>query len=215
VTFGTVRKLSLLIVGDHEIVRKGIRALLEPVPHMHIAGEASTAAETIQKVEKLRPDLVLLDLAMPVLEAIQAIHRARNETKVLVLTLEGAGRAASEVLGAGATGLVLKSGAPEDLVRAIEAISQDRPFVSVNVAQMLLKAIDRKQEPARTASLTAREMEVLKLLAEGRSSKEASAVLRISPRTVDAHRANIMQKLNLHSRSELIHYAVRNGIVDL
>lgn len=214
-TFGTVRKLSLLIVGDHEIVRKGIRALLEPVPHMHIAGEASTAAETIQKVEKLRPDLVLLDLAMPVLEAIQAIHRARNETKVLVLTLEGAGRAASEVLGAGATGLVLKSGAPEDLVRAIEAISQDRPFVSVNVAQMLLKAIDRKQEPARTASLTAREMEVLKLLAEGRSSKEASAVLRISPRTVDAHRANIMQKLNLHSRSELIHYAVRNGIVDL
>ena len=139
-----VRKLSLLIVGDHEIVRKGIRALLQPNPDLEIAGEAGNAEETIQKVAKFKPDLVLLDLAMPVLEAIQAIHRARSETKVLVLTLDGSGRAASEVLGAGATGLVLKSDAPQDLVRAIEAIGEDRPFVSVNVAQMLLKAIDRK-----------------------------------------------------------------------
>jgi len=209
-----VRKLSLLIVGDHEIVRRGIRALLESNPDVEIAGEAANAEETIQRVGKLKPDLVLLDLAMPVLEAIQAIHRARSETKVLVLTLDGSGRAASEVLGAGAAGLVLKSEAPEDLVRAIKAIGQDQPFVSVNVAQMLLKAINRKPEPTRASLLTAREREVLQLLAEGRSSKEASAVLRISPRTVDAHRANIMQKLNLHSRSELIHYAVRNGLVD-
>jgi DNA-binding NarL/FixJ family response regulator len=212
-------KLGILIVDDHEIVRKGIRNLLEPNPVLQVVGEAGDGREAIQQTRKCKPNLVLLDVAMPDmngLEAIPKILQAHQKTKILVLTMDDSRKTATEVLAAGAHGLVLKSDAPADLYGAIEAVRQGRTFISPRVARLILGALGRKpaSEPL-LRDLTPREMQVLRLLAEGRSSKEAAADLVISPRTVDAHRATIMHKLGLHSIGELIHFAIRNKIVEV
>ena len=189
-----------------------MRSPLESRSGIEVAGEASNTSQTIELVSKLGPDMVLLDLAMPVLETIRAIHRARPGTKVLLVTSDPAGGSSIETEEARAAGMVWNASEPDALVRAIEAISQDRP-PAANVRKELFGAAGGKSAPPHISILTAREKEILKMLAEGRSSKQAAAVLKISPRTVDAHRANIMQKLNLHARSELIQYSVRHGLV--
>jgi DNA-binding NarL/FixJ family response regulator len=212
-------KLGVLIVDDHEIVRKGVRALLEPRPELQIVGEAGGGREAIRQAKKLKPDLVLLDVAMPDLsglEAIPQILQAHPKTKILVLTMDDSGKTANEVLAAGAGGLVLKSDAPADLHAAIEAVGQGRPFISPRVTRMMLGALTSKPVSAAfQGDLTTREREILRLLAEGRSSKEVAGLLGISPRTVDAHRATIMHKLGVHSLGELIHFAIRNKIVEV
>jgi DNA-binding NarL/FixJ family response regulator len=210
-------RLRVLIVDDHEIVRRGIRALLEASSAVDIAGEAANGREAIQQVRKLKPDVVLLDIAMPDLnglETIPKILKVQPKTRILVLTMDDSGKTASDAIAAGAGGLVLKSDAPDDLLRAIEIVSKGEPFISPRVTKMILGTLARNPTTeAPAGELTPRENEVLRLLAEGLSSKEAAAVLEISPRTVDAHRATIMHKLNLHSLSELIHFAIRNKIV--
>jgi DNA-binding NarL/FixJ family response regulator len=212
-------KQGILIVDDHEIVRKGIRALLETNPELQIVGEAGGGREAIRQASKLKPDLVLLDVAMPDLngaEAIPKILQAHPKTKILVLTMDDSGKTAHEVLAAGAGGLVLKSDSPADLHDAIEAVSQGRPFISPRVTRMMLGVLGRKPaSEALAGNLTPRETEILRLLAQGRSSKEAAGDLGISPRTVDAHRATIMHKMGLHSIGELIHFAIRNKIVEV
>jgi DNA-binding NarL/FixJ family response regulator len=211
-------KPRILIVDDHEIVRRGIRALLEASSES-IAGEAANGMEAIPQARKLKPDIVLLDIAMPDLnglEAIPKILKAHPKTRILILTMDDSGKTASDAIAAGAGGLVLKSDAPADLLLAIDAVSKGRPFISPRVTKVILGTLGKNPTTeAPAADLTPREREVLKLLAEGKSSKEAAAVLGISPRTVDAHRATIMHKLNLHSLSELIHFAIRNKIVRL
>jgi DNA-binding NarL/FixJ family response regulator len=213
----SVASLRVLLVDDHEIVRRGIRALLEASAAVDIVGEAANGREAIRKARKLKPDVVLLDLAMPDLnglEAIPKILRIQPKTRILVLTMDDSGKTASDVIAAGAGGLVLKSDAPDDLLQAIETVSKGQPFISPRVTKMILGTLTTNPTTeASAADLTPRENEVLRLLAEGLSSKAAAAVLGISPRTVDAHRATIMHKLNLHSLSELIHFAIRNKIV--
>jgi DNA-binding NarL/FixJ family response regulator len=211
--------LSILIADDHEVVRRGVRTLLEGRPGWTICDEAATGRETVAKARKLRPDLVLLDLKMPELDGVDAISQiltASPGVKILVLTMHDSGELATRVLAAGASGLVLKSDAGRELVQAIQAVASGQPFLSPAVTKLILaqlaKTSGRGPSPG---DLTPRELEVLGLLALGRSNKEVAAALDISVKTVDAHRASVMRKLNLDTYSDLIQFAIRNRIIEL
>jgi two-component system, NarL family, response regulator NreC len=213
-----MKPFSVLIADDHEVVRRGIRALLATRPEWKISGEASTAEEAIAKAARLKPDIILLDITMPEssgLEAIPEILKTHPEAKILVLTMHDSAQMASRVLAAGASGLVLKSDAANDLISALQAIRKNKPFLSPKVTKILVNEIRQSQNAPSPEVLTTRETEVLKLLAEGKSNKEIAARLGISPRTIDAHRARIMDKLKVHTLSELVHFAIRHKIVDV
>jgi DNA-binding NarL/FixJ family response regulator len=214
-----MKPLSILIADDHEVVRRGIRALLEARPDWKICGEAATGREAAEKAARLHPDLVLLDLAMPETDGLEAITRilaARPGAKVLVVTMNDSGEMASRVLAAGASGLVLKSDAARDLVRAVQSVEKGQPFLSPAVTRLIIGHLAKTtaQEPS-AGNVTPRELEVLKLLAVGRSNKEVATALDISVKTVDAHRSNIMRKLHLRTYSDLIQFAIRRQIIDL
>jgi DNA-binding NarL/FixJ family response regulator len=186
-----------------------------------VCGEAATGREAVDKVRSLKPDVVVLDVTMPEMNGLEATRRvlkAAPQTQVLILTMHDSDEVVQEVLDAGARGYVLKSDAGRDLVAAVEALEEGRPFFTTKVADLVLSGFLRNakepagQEAARKR-LTSRERELLQLLAEGKSNKEAATALGISVKTVETHRANIMRKLNLHSISELVHYAIRNRIV--
>jgi DNA-binding NarL/FixJ family response regulator len=214
-----MKPLSILIADDHEVVRRGIRALLEGRPEWKICGEAATGREAAEKAKTLRPDLVLMDLSMPEIDGLEAIHKildARPSAKILVLTMNDSGEMASKVLAAGARGLVLKSDAARDLVRAVQSVERDQPFLSPAVTRLIIGHLAKTSAPEPSAgNVTPRELEVLKLLALGRSNKEVAAALDISVKTVDAHRSNIMRKLLLGTYSDLIQFAIRHQIIDL
>jgi DNA-binding NarL/FixJ family response regulator len=214
-----MKPLSILIADDHEVVRRGIRTLLEARPEWKICGEAATGREAAEKTKQLRPDLVLLDLTMPEVDGLQAIHKildARPSTKILVLTMNDSGEMASKVLAAGASGLVLKSDAARDLVRAVQSVERDQPFLSPAVTRLIIGHLAKTSAPGPSpGNVTPRELEVLKLLALGRSNKEVATALDISAKTVDAHRSNIMRKLNLRTYSDLIQFAIRHQIIHL
>jgi DNA-binding NarL/FixJ family response regulator len=214
-----MKPLSILIADDHEVVRRGIRALLEGRPEWKVCGEAATGREAAEKVRKLRPDLVLLDLAMPEIDGLEAIREildARPGTKILVLTMNDCGEMASRVLAVGARGLVLKSDAARDLVRAVQSVERDRPFLSPAVTGLIIGHLAKTSAPSPSpGNVSPRELEVLKLLALGRTNREVAAALDISVKTVDAHRSNIMRKLNLRTYSDLIRFAIRHQIIEI
>jgi len=210
-------KLRILIVDDHAVVRKGVRTLIEGRRGWTVAGEATTAAEGAAKAKKLKTDVVLLDLGLPDAsgtEAISMIRQARPEAQILVLTMHLSPGIASAVLAQGARGLVLKSDAASELVRAVEAIARRKPFVSPDVMEVIVRGL---AESGKTVehNLTPRERQILKLLAAGRANKDVATTLGLSIKTVEAHRANLMHKLDLRSLTELIHFAIRNHLVDL
>jgi DNA-binding NarL/FixJ family response regulator len=210
--------MQILVADDHEVVRRGIRNLLQNRPEWEICGEACTGLDAVTKAAELRPDVVLLDITMPGLsglEAIPQILKACARTKILVLTMHDTGRMASRVLAAGASGLVLKSDAAHDLILALEALRKNRSFLSPQVTNLLVNELRKNQTEPSPDILTVRETEVLRSLAEGKSTKEIATRLSISARTVDAHRAHIMQKLQVRTLSDLVHFAIRNKIVDL
>ncbi len=200
-------------------MRRGIRSLLETRPEWKVCGETATGRETIDKAHKLRPDLVLLDLMMPELgglDAIPQIRRVCPDAKILVLTMHDSGEMASRALAAGANGLVLKSDAARDLVRAVQAVDKDQPFLSPAVTKLILGRLAPADQPGPSPSdVTPRELEVLKLLALGRSNKEVATALDISVKTVDVHRASIMRKLHLPTYSALIQFAIRHQIIEI
>ena len=213
-----MRRLHILVADDHEVVRKGIRTLLDSRLEWEICGEASTGRDAIAKTARLKPDVVLLDITMPGLsglEAIPEILQACPHTKVLVLTMHDSGRMASRVLAAGASGVVLKSDAARDLILALEALSKNKAFLSPQVTNLLVTEIRQNQGEPSPDVLTSRETEVLRGLAEGKSNKEVAALLGISPRTIDAHRAHIMDKLHVRTLSDLVHFAIRHKLVDV
>jgi DNA-binding NarL/FixJ family response regulator len=211
--------LRVLIADDHEVVRKGIRALLEASPKWEVCGEAATGHEAIESARKLCPDLVLLDINMPDMDGLEAIPRILHVcpgAKILVLTMHDSGDIATKALAAGASGLVLKSDAAHDLVMALQAMEKGKPFLSPAVTRIILEQLVKAGQPGPSpGDLTPRELEVLRLLAQGRSHKEVAYDLDISVKTVDTHHTNIMRKLNLHSLSGLIHFAIRHKIVDI
>jgi DNA-binding NarL/FixJ family response regulator len=214
-----MKRLSILIADDHEVVRRGVRALLEVRPEWKICGEAATGREAIEKARKLRPDLVLLDLTMPEMDGLEAIPQILSVcpgAKILVLTMHDSGEMAAQALAAGASGLVLKSDAARDLVLAVQAIDKCLPFLSPAVTRIILGQFAKTSQPGLSPSdLTPRERDTLKLLALGRSNKEAATALDISVKTVDVHRANIMRKLKLRTYSDLILFAIRHKIIEM
>ena len=215
-------RLQILIVDDHEVVRRGLRILIEPHPGWEVCGEAKDGREAVGKAKKLEPDVVVMDIGMPELNGLEAtrqILKAARRTEVLILTAHESEQLVREVLGAGAHGYVLKSAAGRDLVSAIEALSKHEAFFTSSVARIVLNSYRKKGSPEESSEeppplLSPREREIIQLLAEGKSNNEVAEALYISAKTVETHRAHIMEKLNLHSMAELVHYAIRNQIVE-
>jgi len=215
-------RLRILIVDDHEVVRRGLRALVEPHPDWEVCGEAVTGREAVEKTKKLKPEVVVMDITMPELNGLEAtrqIMKIAPETGVLILTVHESEQLVRAVLEAGAQGYVLKSDAGRDLVAAVEALSQHKVFFTSSVAKIVLqtyrKRVSATEAPGEPASLLSpREREIVQLLAEGKNNNEIAETLYISAKTVETHRAHIMEKLDLHSIAELVHYAIRNKIVE-
>jgi len=216
---GTV---SILIADDHAVVRRGLRALLETQPGWQIVAEESNGRDAVDKALKLHPDVAILDISMPDLNGLDAaalILKARPETRILILTMHSADELIKKTLTAGARGYVLKSDAERDLITALEALLQGRTFFTSAVSNVILDNLRGATTRAGIARkyrdrLSPRERQIVQLLAEGRSNKEVAAALSISTRTVENHRAKVMDKLNLHSLSDLVRYAIRNNIVE-
>lgn len=211
----------VLIADDHEVVRKGLRTLLEEQPGWQVAGEACDGREAVEKARTLKPDVTVLDISMPTLNGLEATRQMiknNPQSRVLVLTMHESDPLIREVLGAGARGYLLKSDAGRDLVNAVDAIRRNKTFFTARVAQMVLDGyLDKKPTKPEAETprdrLTPRQREIIQLLAEGKSSKEVAAALNLSIKTAETHRANIMRRLDCHSVSELVRYAVRNNIV--
>jgi DNA-binding NarL/FixJ family response regulator len=212
-------KIRAVIADDHEIVRQGLKTLLEN-EECEVLAEYSTGRQAVEGVKKLKPDVAILDVSMPDLngvEATQQIMKEMPDTKVVVLTMHDSEELARKVLEAGARGFVLKSDAVRDLANAVKSVVKGKPFFSGKISEMLLRGYlegSRKTESESIPTLTPREREVVQLLAEGKSSKEVASILGTSPATVDTQRAKIMQKLDLHSVTDLVRYAIRNQIIE-
>ena len=217
-----MQPVRILVADDHEVVRRGIRALLEVQPGCEVCGEAVTGREAVRKARRLAPDIVILDIGMPELNGLDAtrqIRKALPHTEVLILTMHESEQVVREVLAAGARGYLLKSDGGRDLVAAVEALRKHKPFFTSTVAEQLLEEyLKTPAQPgaARSAParLTPREREIVQLLAEGKSNKEVAVALGISVKTAETHRTNIMRKLDLHSLSDLVRYAIRNKIIE-
>jgi DNA-binding NarL/FixJ family response regulator len=208
--------VSILIVDDHPVVRKGLRALLESRRGWRVCAEAANGREAIAKARREKPDVAIVDIGMPNLGGIEATRQIRKVspgTEVLILSAHGSEKLARELLDAGARGYLLKEDANVILFEAIEALRKHTAFYSPKIAAWVVRDERRALGKAPREILTPRQRETIQLLAEGRSNKEVAATLGISVKTVEAHRANIMLKLNLHSVTELVHYAIRNDIV--
>ena len=215
-------KIRLLMVDDHEIVRAGLRMLLQAQPDIEIVAEADNGRDAVAKVRELQPDIVLMDISLPDMdgfEATQQIKRARPKTAVLALTMHESDDYFFKMLQAGASGYVPKKAAPTDLVTAIRTVREGGVFLYPALAKSLVRDyMGRATEGSERAALdglTEREQEVLKLIADGSTNQEIANQLTISVKTVERHRANIMGKLNLHSRTELVKYAIRKGLIDV
>ncbi|MGA2417245.1 MAG: response regulator transcription factor [Candidatus Sulfotelmatobacter sp.] len=213
--------LRILIADDHEVARRGIRSLLEGHEGWEVCGEARDGREAVDFATELQPDILLLDIGMPNLNGLDAARQilaAAPDARILILTIHDAEQVVREVLAAGARGFVLKSDAGRDLISAVEALENRRTFFTPKVAQMMLDGYLRPHEESDSSAqtvLTPREREVLQLVAEGKSTKEVATMLKLSVKTAETHRTNLMRKLNLHSVADLTLYAVRNGIVQI
>lgn len=215
-------KIRLILADDHAVVRSGLRMLLEAQSDIEIIGEAESGTEAVDLVESLKPDIILMDIQMPGISGIEATKLIREivpGTAVLALTMHEDDQYFFEMLHAGASGYVPKRAAPDDLLTAIRTVARGEVFLYPSLATRLVQDFVRRGEDAeksRTYSeLTPREHEVLIHIAEGQSNAEIAQQLVISVKTVDRHRENIMRKLNMHNRIELVKYAIKRGLIDL
>jgi DNA-binding NarL/FixJ family response regulator len=215
-----VAAFRILVADDHEVVRKGLVAILKQKSEWQVCGEACNGREAVEQAAQLMPDVVVMDISMPGLNGLEAtdqIVRANPSTKVLVLTLHDSDDLIRDVLNAGARGFLLKSDSVCELEAAIEALLRNKTYFTSKVSAMVLEGYLRGGTPfaANRNPLTPREREVVQLLAEGSSTKEVAVALGLAVKTAETHRSNIMRKLHLHSVSDLVLYAVRNNIVQV
>jgi len=208
----------ILIADDHDIVRRGLRALVQEQPNWQIVAEAQDGRSAVAKAQELKPDIAILDIGMPSLNGLDAtkqIVKLNPAIKVLILTMHESERLIQDVLNAGARGYLLKSDASRDLVTAIRALLLGQTFFTQKVAQIVLDGFTGRSSTAPEGEfqqLTPKEREVVQLLAEGKSSKEAADVLNVSTKTLETHRSNIMRKLGCHSVTDVVRYAIRNHL---
>jgi len=212
--------IRLLLVDDHAVVRSGLKMLLGSQREMEIVGEAGSAAEALTETERVQPNVILMDIGLPDKTGIEATREIKNkfpEVYIVALTIHEDEEYFFQMLDAGASGYVPKRAAPEELITAIKAAAIGEVYLYPSLAKLLVRDffnVERiADEKVNLDGLTKREREVLTRLAEGESNDQIAALLVISPKTVERHRENIMRKLNLHSRSELVRYAIRKGII--
>jgi DNA-binding NarL/FixJ family response regulator len=207
--------VRVLIADDHGIVRSGLKLLLARQPDMEVVAEAEDGVDALEKVLAERPDVAILDVAMPRMTGLQATHEIKSQapqTQVLILSMHDDERYLFEALRAGASGYVLKRAADQDLVDAVRAADRGEPFLTPSAQEALIRDfIARGEEPSE---LTPREQEIVKLIAEAHTNKEIAEILHLSEKTVESHRANVLQKLGMRDRVELVRYAIRRGLVE-
>lgn len=215
-----MKKIRILIADDHGIVRKGLRLQLEQNTDFEVVGEATEGREAVRMAEELQPDVVIMDIAMPNLNGIQAttqLVKKNPQVGVIILSMYSDETYLMRTLAAGAKGYLLKDSADVDLHRAVEVVAQGKPFFSPAIADTLLEDYMRQLQQRGLQDsydlLTEREKEILQLLAEGKSNKDVAGILNLSTNTVETHRTRIMQKLDLHSTADIVLYAVRKGII--
>ena len=208
--------VRLLVADDHEVVRNGVRSLLEAQPGWQVMAEASNGREAVEQANRLKPDVAVLDIGMPSLNGLEAARQIlRNDPhiKIVILTMHESENLIREVLKVGARGYVSKADAIRDLVTAVKAVRRGLTFFTAKVGEVMLEGYLGKTG-ATDSRLTPRQREIIQLLAEGQSSKEIAVTLGLSVKTAETHRANIMRRLNCHSISEIVRYAVRNNIIE-
>jgi two-component system response regulator NreC len=215
-------KIKLVLADDHAVVRSGLRMLLQAQPDMEIVGEADSGAQALAQVQKLHPDIILMDIQMPGMNGIEATRQIKEmcgDTAVLALTMHEDDQYFFEMLQAGASGYLPKRAAPDELVHAIRTVSRGEVFLYPSLATRLVQSYlggeAGSESEALVSDLTPREQEVLVHIAEGLTNPEIADKLVISVKTVDRHRENIMRKLNLHSRIDLVKYALKQGLIEL
>lgn len=216
-----MNKIRVLLADDHTILRDGIRALLDDQADIEVIGEAEDGLSTVKMVAKLKPDVVIMDIAMPILNGLEAtrqIQRDYPQVKVLILTMHENEEYIRQVLAAGALGYVLKDAAAHDLLGAIRAVHRGEAVLSPAITRLVIEDYLRWGDirPADISNgLTPREREILQLIAEGYTNKEIAEILSLSVKTIQSHRSNLMSKLDLHDRGELIKYAIQKKIIDI
>jgi DNA-binding NarL/FixJ family response regulator len=211
-----MKRIRILLADDHGVVRQGFKMILGAQADMEIVGEAANGRQAVELAERLKPDIVVMDVAMPELNGIEATRRLAESAphaRVLALSMHKDSVYVRETLRAGARGYLLKDSGANDLVAAVRAVASGEGYLSPAVSNAVLDDYRRHVTNAMDL-LTSREREVLQMLAEGKTNKEIAAALDLSVYTVDAHRGHIMEKLNLHSINELVRFAVRNGMID-
>lgn len=209
-------KIRILLADDHAVVRQGFKMILAAQPDMEIVGEAGNGREALESSGRLQPDVIVMDVAMPELNGIEATRRLADvspRTRVLALSMHKDSVYVREILRAGARGYLLKDSIASDLLAAVRAVARGEGYLSPGVSDAVLNDY-RRHVTDPIDLLTSREREVLQMIAEGKTNKEIATVLNLSVYTVDAHRGRIMEKLNLHSVNELVRFAVRYGLVD-
>jgi DNA-binding NarL/FixJ family response regulator len=218
-----MKSLRILIADDHDLMRRGLRTLLETHPGWTVCAESGTGRDAVAKAEELRPDIVIMDITMPELNGVEAARRilkSSPSTEILILSVHHSDQLIREILAAGVRGYIVKSDSDRDLVVAVEALSNHKPFFTPRATELMLNGLEQHGNgsgglPQNLSDrLTSREREIVQLLSEGKSSKEVASDLSISVKTAETHRANIMRKLEIHSVSELVRYAVRNQIIE-
>jgi two-component system response regulator NreC len=212
--------IRILIADDHGVLRAGLRALLKAEPELEVVGEAADGAEALRLAGALRPDIVLMDISMPDCGGIEATRRLRAllpDVRVLILTVHDDKSMVQEAIQAGAAGYILKRAAESELVNAIQAVSHGDMYVHLPMTRSLQAEATAMPASDRVAAetLTPREIEVLRLIARGHTNRQIANLLTLSVRTVESHRANLMDKLDLHSRVELVRYAAQHGFLEI
>jgi two-component system response regulator NreC len=213
-------RLRILLADDHTVVRQGLRKILEAKPHWEVVAEAADGREAVKQAEDVKPDIAIVDVAMPLLNGIEAVRQIARKapgTRVLVLSMHNDEAYVTQMLRAGAAGYLLKDSADVDLLQAVEAVASGKSFFSPAIARVIaddyVRQLEDRGASDRYELLSEREREIFQLIAEGKTNKEIAALLFLSPSTVDTHRSRIMEKLDVHSAAEIVLYAVRKGVI--